>query len=216
MEKRLKSTKRLTYNRVHKHSPRIANFRNSENPGMQIKLLVGDILAIPADVLVSPANPWLNMSGGVNGEILSRCGMSIQNELIAHLEECGLKSVPATTAVATTAGGLPFKHIVHAVAIDPFYDSSEHIVARTIIASLELVDAFAARTVSFPALATGYGPLSHAQFSQAFSRALAEKIYLVEQVNIVVESDSQKAEIHETLQELVREKGLSEISISAL
>lgn len=32
---------------------------------MQIQIKVGDVLQCAADVLISTANPWLNMSGGV-------------------------------------------------------------------------------------------------------------------------------------------------------
>jgi len=45
---------------------------------------VGDILAEAADV-ICPANPWLNMSGGVNGAILSLGGEAMQQELHAFL-----------------------------------------------------------------------------------------------------------------------------------
>jgi O-acetyl-ADP-ribose deacetylase (regulator of RNase III) len=36
---------------------------------MKIIIKVGDVLSEPADVLISTANPWLNLSGGVNGAI---------------------------------------------------------------------------------------------------------------------------------------------------
>ena len=37
---------------------------------MNVVVTVGDVLDAAADVLISTANPWLNMSGGVNGAIL--------------------------------------------------------------------------------------------------------------------------------------------------
>ena len=36
---------------------------------MQITIKVGNVLTEAADVLISTANPWLNLSGGVNGAI---------------------------------------------------------------------------------------------------------------------------------------------------
>ena len=33
---------------------------------MEIDVLVGNVLDVPADVLISTANPWLQMTGGVN------------------------------------------------------------------------------------------------------------------------------------------------------
>lgn len=161
---------------------------------MIVNVSQGNILESAADVLISPANPWLNMSGGINGEILSRCGMDIQNELNAYLDECGLKAVPGATVVPTKSVGLPFKHIVHAVAIDPFEDSSEHLVGRTLVAAFQLADAFGANSVSLPALATGYGPLSHTQFAQAFAKAMHDHYFLVERIFLVLDSeDAQQA-----------------------
>ena len=39
---------------------------------MNVVVTVGDVLDAAADVLISTANPWLNMSGGVNGAIRER------------------------------------------------------------------------------------------------------------------------------------------------
>jgi hypothetical protein len=41
----------------------------------------GDILDVPADVLVCSANVWLNLSGGVGGTILLRHGPAMQDQL---------------------------------------------------------------------------------------------------------------------------------------
>ena len=166
---------------------------------MIVNVSEGNILECTADVLISSANPWLNMSGGINGEILSRCGMDIQNELIAYLEECGLKAVPGATVVPTKALGLPFKHIVHAVAIDPFYESSEHLVCKTLVGAFQLADAFAAHSVAVPALATGYGPLSHQQFANAFIKAIHDNYFLVERINLVLDSPEAKTAVSEVL-----------------
>ena len=43
---------------------------------MNVEVLAGNILDIPADVLVSTANPWLQMTGGVNlGSSSARAAM---------------------------------------------------------------------------------------------------------------------------------------------
>ena len=60
----------------------------------------GDILDEPADVLVCSANPWLNLSGGVGGEVLLRHGPQMQQELHRLLAARGLRSVPQGEVVA--------------------------------------------------------------------------------------------------------------------
>uniref|UniRef100_UPI00119D4167 macro domain-containing protein n=1 Tax=Stieleria neptunia TaxID=2527979 RepID=UPI00119D4167 len=77
-------------------------------------------------------NPGLNLSGGVNGAILNATGPKIQEELHSFLKQKGTSAVPAGTVVPTEAGSLPFRCILHAVAIDPFYDSSVQLIRRTV------------------------------------------------------------------------------------
>ena len=44
---------------------------------MRLHIKSGDILEEAADVLVCPANVYLNMSGGVNGAILLKGGRGV-------------------------------------------------------------------------------------------------------------------------------------------
>jgi O-acetyl-ADP-ribose deacetylase len=62
---------------------------------------VGDLLNEVADIIISPANPWLNLSGGVNGAILARGGESVQAELRAYLRDSGKPAVEPGTVVLT-------------------------------------------------------------------------------------------------------------------
>lgn len=164
---------------------------------MKVEVLVGDVLEVPADVLISTANPWLNMSGGVNGAIASRCP-EIQEELHLWLESNYKTSVPAGSAVRTSAGALPFSHIVHAVAIDPFYDSSLELVSKTLLAAFGIVKEMKAATVSMPTLATGFGPLSPDEFAFAFRKSILDR-YELELVSIVVPTEASAESVRRTL-----------------
>jgi O-acetyl-ADP-ribose deacetylase (regulator of RNase III) len=164
---------------------------------MNVVVAVGDVLDTPADVLISTANPWLNLSGGVNGAIGQRCPQ-IQAELHAYLDARGQSSVPATSVIRTSAGSLPFLHIIHAVAIDPFYDSSIQLVARTLIAAFDLAETLAARTISLPTLATGYGPMSIESFGLSFVEAAVDR-FDFDNVTIVVRN----AENAETINSVI-------------
>src|SRR4051812_21569415 len=141
---------------------------------MEIEILVGDVLDVRADVLISTANPWLQMTGGVNLKIILRPqGEFVHEELQRYLRATGRPYVEPATVVCTGPGSLPVKHILHAVAIDPSYDSSEALVADTIVKALSRACELDARTVTIPALATGFGPLSVQEFAAALSRATA-------------------------------------------
>lgn len=134
---------------------------------MNVTVQVGDVLDHPADVLVCPANPWLNMSGGVNGAILARGCEAIRSELQSYLTSLGTPVVSAGTVILTDADSLPFKHVLHAVAIGPSYDSSLELVRQTLEACFERAASLGARSISVPAVATGYGQLSISTFAKA-------------------------------------------------
>src|SRR5262252_5990630 len=116
---------------------------------MKVEVLAGNILDEPADVLVSTANPWLQMTGGVNlGIIVRPQGELVYEELQHHLRKSGQKMVAAGTVVCTGPGSLPVKKILHAVAIDPSYDSSVELVAETIVRALTQARELGAKSVS--------------------------------------------------------------------
>ncbi len=141
---------------------------------MDIEVLVGDVLDVPADVLISTANPWLQMTGGVNLKIILRPqGEHVHEELQRHLRATGKRYVEPGTVVRTGPGSLPVKHVLHAVSIDPSYGSSVELVADTIAEALTQARELGARTVTMPALATGFGPLSTEEFATALSQATA-------------------------------------------
>lgn len=150
------------------------------------------MLETPEDVLISTANPWLNMSGGVNAAIRER-EPGIQQELRNYLNHINKKAVPAGSVVTTSAGSLPFSHIIHAVAIDPFYDSTIQIVAETLNAAFQSAVSLQARSISMPTLATGYGHLSVEDFAKALSGETPRWTDIA-QLNVVVRS-THRAEV---------------------
>ena len=157
---------------------------------MNVSVLVGDIIDVPADVLVSTANPWLQMTGGVNLKIILRPkGEEIHAELQTYLPATKPRVVAPGTVVRTGPGSLPVKHILHAVAIDPSYDSSVELVASTISTALVQARDLGAKTVTLPALATGFGPLSMTDFAAALKTALARDWAPLEHLKVVLRND---------------------------
>lgn len=166
---------------------------------MQIHIQVGDVLEAAADVLISTANPWLNLSGGVNGAILSAVGPTIQEELHAYLKSEGISAVPAGTVIQSSSGNLPFECILHAVAIDPFYDSTVDLVRQTLAAALNLAIQTGAKTISTPTLATGYGPMSIADFGTAVAPLASVPRFSGLSLTIVVRSEEHRSELSEAI-----------------
>ncbi|WP_330460657.1 O-acetyl-ADP-ribose deacetylase [Streptomyces sp. NBC_00820] len=137
-----------------------------------ITLVQGDITRESADAIVNAANSSLLGGGGVDGAIHRRGGPAILEEcraLRASLPQA-LNSVRAGgtpigkglatgKAVATTAGELDARWVIHTVG--PVYQvsgSDPALLASCYRESLRVADELGARTVAFPAISTGaYG-----------------------------------------------------------
>ncbi len=126
---------------------------------MRITLVQGDITEQAVDAVVNAANSSLLGGGGVDGAIHRRGGPEI-------LEECRRlrateygRGLPTGAAVATTAGRLPARWVIHTVG--PVYARGEdrsHLLASCYRRSLAVADELGATSIAFPAVSTGvYG-----------------------------------------------------------
>ena len=163
---------------------------------MNVRIVVGDVLDQAADVLISTANPQLNLSGGVNGAILLRGGESIQEELHSYLRRLGRSHAEPGSVIVTRPGPLAFCHILHAVAVDALYGSSVELVAGTIGRALTMAHELSARSVAMSALATGYGPLTISEFGQALRLALSRCGEPCEHLTVVVRKHEYVVALH--------------------
>ncbi len=130
-----------------------------------IELEQGDITRAAVDAIVNAANSSLLGGGGVDGAIHRRGGPAILRECELIRAERYPDGFPTGDAVATTAGDLPARWVIHTVG--PVYAKSEdrsHLLAACHTNSLRVADEVGARTVAFPAISTGvYGyPLDEA------------------------------------------------------
>ncbi|MET9883053.1 O-acetyl-ADP-ribose deacetylase [Streptomyces sp. NPDC006430] len=126
---------------------------------VRITLVQGDITAEQADVVVNAANSSLLGGGGVDGAIHRRGGPEILEACRALRASHYGKGLPTGRAVATTAGRLPARWVVHTVG--PVWSQDEDrsdLLASCYRESLRVAAELGARTVAFPAISTGiYG-----------------------------------------------------------
>jgi O-acetyl-ADP-ribose deacetylase (regulator of RNase III) len=125
----------------------------------------GDILDIPADVLVCSANVFLNLSGGVGGAILLRYGPAMQQDLHRQLAQRQRRFADRGEVIQTPPCGTPYRAVLHAVAVDGLYESSPQIIQSVVDKALTMAAGLGARRVALTALATGYGKLTLPQFA---------------------------------------------------
>lgn len=121
-----------------------------------IEVVLGDITVQDVDAVVTAANESLLGGGGVDGAIHRAAG--------PRLAEAGAAIGPCEPgdAMATPAFDLdpPVRHVIHTVG--PVWEGGSHgedgILASCYRRSLQVADELGARSVAFPAIATGiYG-----------------------------------------------------------
>ncbi|MYW21264.1 O-acetyl-ADP-ribose deacetylase [Streptomyces sp. SID161] len=121
-----------------------------------ITLVQGDITRQTADAIVNAANSSLLGGGGVDGAIHRRGGPAVLEECRALRASRYGKGLPTGQAVATTAGDLDARWVIHTVG--PVWSASEdrsELLASCYRESLRVADELGARTVAFPAVSTG-------------------------------------------------------------
>jgi O-acetyl-ADP-ribose deacetylase (regulator of RNase III) len=126
---------------------------------MRITLVRGDITEQQVDAVVNAANSSLMGGGGVDGAIHRRGGPEILQECRELRAAQYGKGLPTGQAVATTAGRLPARWVIHTVG--PVHSRTEdrsHLLASCYRESLRVASSLGAATVAFPAISTGiYG-----------------------------------------------------------
>ncbi|AGI86880.1 O-acetyl-ADP-ribose deacetylase [Streptomyces albidoflavus] len=122
----------------------------------ELTLVKGSITEQDVDAVVNAANSSLLGGGGVDGAIHRQGGP----EILAACRDLRAshygKGLPTGEAVATTAGRLPARWVIHTVG--PVWSVSEdrsRLLASCHREALRVAGELGARTVAFPAISTG-------------------------------------------------------------
>jgi len=121
-----------------------------------LELVRGDITEQRVDAVVNAANSSLLGGGGVDGAIHRKGGPAILSECRDLRASRYGRGLPTGKAVATTAGKLPARWVIHTVG--PVWSATEDrsaVLASCYRESLRVADELGARSVAFPAISTG-------------------------------------------------------------
>jgi len=113
----------------------------------------GNLLEEPVDAIVNAANGHLAHAGGVAGVIARAAGAELEEESAALVRQHG--PYPAGSAVATTAGRLPFKGVIHAVGPRYGEGDEERKLLLALWAAFSLANERRWESVAFPAVSSG-------------------------------------------------------------
>ena len=140
------------------------------HPGTELFVGVKDIFGAPTDVIVNPANGGLTHGGGLAAAMALAAGESMEQECDEIIRKLG--RVPQTHAVLTTAGRLPYQHIIHAVG-PRMGDGDEYVKLKTtIINVMKLALETKLKSIAFPAISTGIFGVPKEVCANAFKDAL--------------------------------------------
>ncbi|MCM6763506.1 O-acetyl-ADP-ribose deacetylase [Rathayibacter sp. ZW T2_19] len=166
--------------------------------------LRGDITRENVDVIVNAANSSLLGGGGVDGAIHRAGGPEILEECRRLRASTLRDGLPAGSAVATTAGRLPARWVVHTVG--PVHSRSEDrtaVLASAYAESIGAARGLGARTVAFPAISAGvYGwPMDDAArvAVESVRAATTDDDDPIDEVRFVLFSDEALAEFTRAL-----------------
>jgi O-acetyl-ADP-ribose deacetylase (regulator of RNase III) len=139
--------------------------------GVRIVVLTGDITKQEVDAIVNPANSLLVMGGGAAGAIRRVGGEEIEDEAVKHAP------VPVGEAVATRAGKLKAKYIIHAPTMErPAMHIGKRNVGLSVRGALKCAEGLGVRSLVFPGMGTGVGGLSLEEAARAMINEVKERI----------------------------------------
>lgn len=126
---------------------------------MKIVLVHGDITEQRVDAIVNAANSSLLGGSGVDGAIHRRGGPAILAECRALRDSRYPDGLPTGQAVATTAGDLPARWVIHTVG--PIWSAGvdqSHLLRDCYANSLRVAAELGADSIAYPLISAGaYG-----------------------------------------------------------
>jgi O-acetyl-ADP-ribose deacetylase (regulator of RNase III) len=157
---------------------------------VRIELLKGDITEQSVDAIVNAANTALRPGGGVDGAITRAAGPEALADRERVIRERGRTPLPTGEAVATIAGNLDARWIIHTAG--PIFHGmprDAELLASCHRSVLRVADGLGAKTVAFPAISTGVYGYPIDQAAPIAIATVKEVETAVEEVRFVLFSD---------------------------
>jgi O-acetyl-ADP-ribose deacetylase (regulator of RNase III) len=117
----------------------------------ELSVVEGDITTLPVDAIANAANDHLWMGAGVAGAIKRSGGEEIEREAVAK------GPIGVGEAVATGAGRLPARYVIHGAVMGQDLRTDAALVGRTTLSCLEVADSLGCASLALPAFGTGVG-----------------------------------------------------------
>ena len=125
----------------------------------RVEAAQGDLTAERVDAIVNAANSTLLGGGGVDGAIHAAAGPALLEECRRVRRTSHRDGLPVGEAVATGAGDLPARWVIHTVGPNAHRGQTDPaLLASCFTSSLDVAVSVRARSIAFPAISAGaYG-----------------------------------------------------------
>ncbi len=117
----------------------------------ELKIVQGDITELSCEAIVNAANNELLMGGGVAGIIKKKGGKEIEEEAVRQ------GPIAIGESIATGAGKLKAKYVIHAATMGMDFETDEDKIRRSCASALECAQKLNVKSIAFPALGCGVG-----------------------------------------------------------
>ena len=118
---------------------------------IELSVVEGDITVLDVDAIANAANNALWMGAGVAGAIKRAGGDEVEREAVAK------GPIEVGEAVATGAGRLPARWVIHGAVMGQDLRTDADLVRRTTESCLRVADELGAESLALPAFGTGVG-----------------------------------------------------------
>jgi O-acetyl-ADP-ribose deacetylase len=135
---------------------------------VDIEVLQADVTKLDVDAITNAANTQLKHGGGVAAAISRAGGPDVQRES-DEKAPIGLGD-----AVATTAGDMPARHVIHAATMELGGPTSAEIIERATRSTLSTADELGCRSLALVAFGTGVGGFPLEQAAQLMVGAVRD------------------------------------------
>ncbi len=118
---------------------------------LELQVVEGDITALDVDAIANAANDHLWMGAGVAGAIKRGGGGGGRRGAV------GEAPIPVGTAIATGAGRLRARYVIHGAVMGQDLRTSAELIEQTTRSCLAVADELGCESLALPAFGTGVG-----------------------------------------------------------
>ena len=149
----------------------------------ELEVIAADVTKLEVDAIANAANTQLAHGGGVAAAIARAGGPEVQRESYERAP------IGLGEAVATTAGAMPARWVIHAATMELGGPTSREIIERATRSTLAKAEELGARSLALVAFGTGVGGFPLHEAAEVMVGAVREHTGALERIVFAVHGE---------------------------